>query len=193
MIDLSKYFHTELDQHRDVLELTKKTIESQFIELVECCKNSIESGGKLIFFGNGGSAAAPQHLSTELTVKFSKERDPIPAIALTTDTSALTAIGNDLGFDKIFSRQIEALGCPNDIVIAISTSGKSKNVIEAVKTANSMGIKVVAFTGISGDKLVQLSDVSIQIPTDTVSRIQEMHITIGQMLCNALEKNLGLV
>jgi len=193
MIDLSKYFHTELDQHRDVLELTKKTIESQFIELVECCKNSIESGGKLIFFGNGGSAADAQHLSTELTVKFSKERDPIPAIALTTDTSALTAIGNDLGFDKIFSRQIEALGCPNDIVIAISTSGKSKNVIEAVKTANSMGIKVVAFTGISGDKLVQLSDVSIQIPTDTVSRIQEMHITIGQMLCNALEKNLGLV
>tara|TARA_Y100000996_G_C22475199_1_gene623794 strand:+ start:203 stop:784 length:582 start_codon:yes stop_codon:yes gene_type:complete len=193
MIDLSEYFHKELDQHREVLEQTKKTIESQFIESVECCKNSIKLGGKIIFFGNGGSAADAQHLSTELTVKFSKERKAIPAIALTTDTSALTAIGNDLGFDKIFSRQIEALGRPNDTVIAISTSGKSKNVIEAVKTANSMGIKVVSFTGISGDKLVELSDVCIQIPTETVSRIQEMHITIGQMLCNALEKNLGLV
>ena len=193
MIDLSKYFNTELDQHKDVLNLTKQSIEPQFIELVECCKNSIEVGGKLIFFGNGGSAADAQHLSTELTVKFSKERDPIPAIALTTDTSTLTAIGNDFGFEKIFSRQIQALGRPNDVVIAISTSGKSQNVIEAVKAAKSMGIKVVAFTGMSGDKLIEISDIGIKIPSNTVSRVQEMHITIGQMLCNALEKHLGLV
>ena len=193
MIDLSKYFNTELYQHKEVLNLTKQSIEPQFIELVECCKNSIEAGGKLIFFGNGGSAADAQHLSTELTVKFSKERDPIPAIALTTDTSALTAIGNDFGFEKIFSRQIQALGCPNDVVIAISTSGKSLNVIEAVKTAKSMGIKVAAFTGMSGDKLIEISDIGIKIPSNTVSRVQEMHITIGQMLCNALEKHLGLV
>lgn len=193
MINLSEYFISELDEHRDVLNLTKEKLQKDFVDLVKCCKESIDSGGKIIFFGNGGSAADAQHLSTELTVKFSKEREPISALALTTDTSALTAIGNDFGFEKIFSRQIEAIGNSKDIAIAISTSGNSKNIIEGVKSAKLIGMTVVAFTGMSGGELSKLSDINIIIPSDTVSRIQEMHITIGQMLCNALEINLGLV
>ena len=193
MIDLSEYFQNELDHHTKVLELTKSSLEVPFISMVEECAKRIKSGGKLIFFGNGGSAADAQHLATELTVKFYKERRPISALALTTDTSAITAIGNDLGFDMLFSRQLDALGNSNDVAIAISTSGNSQNVIAGAKAAKSMGMIVVAFTGLSGGELVKFSDISIKIPSKTVSRIQEMHITIGQMLCNALELHLGLV
>lgn len=193
MINLSEFFFSELDEHQKILDLTREKLETEFINLVKCCKLSIENGGKIIFFGNGGSAADSQHLSTELTVKFSKVRDPIAAIALTTDTSTLTAIGNDFGFEKIFSRQIEAIGNQNDTAIAISTSGNSNNVIEGAKSAKSIGMTVVGFTGMSGGDLSKFSDINIMIPSNTVSRIQEMHITIGQMLCNALEINLGLV
>ncbi len=193
MINLSEFFFSELDEHQKILNLTREKLEIEFIDLVKCCKTSIENGGKIIFFGNGGSAADAQHLSTELTVKFSKVRDPIPAIALTTDTSTLTAIGNDFGFEKIFSRQIEAIGSLNDTAIAISTSGNSNNVIEGAKSAKSIGMTVASFTGMSGGNLSKFSDINIAIPSNTVSRIQEMHITIGQMLCNALEINLGLV
>ena len=193
MINLSEFFFSELDEHQKILNLTREKLEIEFIDLVKCCKTSIENGGKIIFFGNGGSAADAQHLSTELTVKFSKVRDPIPAIALTTDTSTLTAIGNDFGFEKIFSRQIEAIGSLNDTAIAISTSGNSNNIIEGAKSAKSIGMTVASFTGMSGGNLSKFSDINIAIPSNTVSRIQEMHITIGQMLCNALEINLGLV
>ncbi len=193
MINLSEYFFNELDEHSIVLEAAKSSLEKNFIDAVEVCKNSIISNGKLIFFGNGGSAADAQHLATELTVKFSKERMPIPAIALTTDTSSLTAIGNDFGFERIFSRQVEALGRKNDVVIAISTSGNSENIIQGAKMAKSLGIHVIAFTGMSGGGLSEISDTTIKIPSSKVSRIQEMHITIGQMLCNALELSLGLV
>ena len=193
MLNLSEYFHSELDQHKEVLDLTKNSLEDEFISMVDVCKKGIESGGKLIFFGNGGSAADAQHLSTELTVKYSKIRKPISALALTTDTSALTAIGNDFGFDKLFSRQIEAIGTSKDIAIAISTSGNSQNIITAVHKAKSMGMTVISFTGVTGGQLAKHSDISIKIPSSVVSRIQEMHITIGQMLCNALEIRLGLV
>jgi D-sedoheptulose 7-phosphate isomerase len=145
-----------------------------------------------MFFGNGGSAADAQHLATELTVRYKISRTPIAAIALTTDSSALTAAGNDLGFDRIFARQIEALGRPGDVAVAISTSGKSPNVIAALKQARAMGIVTVAFGGKGGD-MAGLADHLLAVPSDTVARIQEMHITLGQMLCNALEIELGLV
>jgi D-sedoheptulose 7-phosphate isomerase len=146
-----------------------------------------------MFLGNGGSAADAQHLATELTIRYKKSRAAIAALALTTDTSALTAAGNDLGFEQVFARQIEALGKPGDVVIAISTSGKSPNVIAALKKARSMGIVAAAFGGKGGGDMAPLADHILAVPATTVARIQEMHIMLGQMLCGALELELGLV
>jgi D-sedoheptulose 7-phosphate isomerase len=145
-----------------------------------------------MFFGNGGSAADAQHLATELTIRYKSNRAAIAAIALTTDTSALTAAGNDLGFDRVFARQIEALGRPGDVVIAISTSGKSPNIIAALKQAKAMKLVTAALGGKGGGDLAGVSDHLLVVPSDTTARIQEMHITLGQMLCGALEIELGL-
>ena len=152
----------------------------------------IRNGNKIIFFGNGGSASDSQHLATELCVRFSENRKPISAISLNTDTSVLTAIGNDLGFNHIFSRQIEALGKPNDLVVAISTSGKSKNIIEGLKKSREMQLKTVCFTGSNIENIIAYSDEVISVPAKNTSRIQEMHILLGQMLCNAIESELNL-
>ena len=145
------------------------------------------------FFGNGGSAADAQHLATELTVRFSKNRAPIAALALTTDSSALTAIGNDLGFDEVFARQVAALGKPGDVAIGISTSGRSNNVIRALDAARKMGLVSAALSGNDGGALKGLADPLLVVPSKVTARIQEMHITLGQMLCAALERELGLV
>src|SRR5450432_3108042 len=154
--------------------------------MVGACVTSIRAGGKLMFFGNGGSAGDAQHLATELTVRYKKDRAAIAAIALTTDTSTLTAAGNDLGFEQIFARQIEALGRPGDVAIAISTSGKSPNVIAALKQAKSMRLVTAALGGKGGGDLSGLADHLLVVPSDTTARIQEMHITLGQMLCGAM-------
>ena len=192
-MDLEKFFENEMDEHSEVLLKTKINVKKVFVNLVEKCSACIQSGGKIIFIGNGGSAADAQHLSTELTVRFSNNRKPIAAISLATDTSALTAIGNDLGFEKVFSRQLEAIGKSGDILIAISTSGNSKNIINAVNQANDQGIEVFIFSGKDGGNLASISKNIIYIPSNNTARIQEMHITIGQILCSALEKSLGLV
>ncbi len=167
-------------------------MSAAFAGLVGACVKSIRGGGKLMFFGNGGSAGDAQHLATELTIRYKADRAAIAAIALTTDTSALTAAGNDLGFDKIFARQIEALGRPGDVAIAISTSGKSPNVIAALRQAKAMKLVTAALGGKGGGDLVGLADHLLVVPSDTTARIQEMHITLGQMLCGALEIELGL-
>jgi D-sedoheptulose 7-phosphate isomerase len=146
-----------------------------------------------MFFGNGGSAADAQHLATELAVRYKKDRPPIAAVALTTDTSALTAIGNDFGFEFLFARQIAAIGKKGDIAIGISTSGNSRNVINAFTEARKMGIITAGFTGKTGGNMAELCDIMLNVPSTTTARIQEMHITLGQMLCGALEINLGLV
>jgi D-sedoheptulose 7-phosphate isomerase len=145
-----------------------------------------------MFFGNGGSAADAQHLATELTIRYKTDRAAIAALALTTDTSALTAAGNDLGFDRVFARQIEALGRPGDVAIAISTSGTSPNIIAGLKQARAMKLVTAALGGKGGGKLAGAADHVLVVPSDTVARIQEMHITLGQMLCGALEIELGL-
>ena len=191
-VDLAAFFRTEFAEHHDVARRTEAALAGVFSELVRACVKSIRGGGKLLFFGNGGSAADAQHLATELTIRYKTSRAPIAAIALTTDTSALTAAGNDLGFDKIFARQIEALGRAGDIAIAISTSGRSANVISALKQARVMGLVTAALGGKGGD-MAGLADHLLAVPSDTVARIQEMHITLGQMLCAALEVELGLV
>src|SRR6185295_13554858 len=163
-----------------------------FGRLVEACARSLEAGGKLLFFGNGGSAADAQHLATELTVRYVRDRRALAAIALTTDSSALTAIGNDLGFERLFARQIEALGRRGDVAIGITTSGASPNVLAALATAKAMGLVAAALTGKGGGKVAAIADPCLVVPSDTTARIQEMHITLGQMLCGALEHALGL-
>jgi D-sedoheptulose 7-phosphate isomerase len=190
--DPKDYYQAEFVEHRAVADATHRALEAQFVRLLAQAVATIRNGGKLLFFGNGGSASDAQHLATELTVRYIKNRPAIAAIALTTDTSALTAIGNDLGFQYLFSRQIEALGKPGDLAIGISTSGNSPNVIEAFKTARKMGIVTVLFGGKGGGPALAHADIALVIPSDTTARIQEMHISLGQMLCGGLERALGI-
>ena len=193
MADLATYFKTEFAEHHDVARKSEAALSNAFAEVVRACANALRGGGKLMFFGNGGSAADAQHLATELTIRYKSDRAAIAAIALTTDGSALTAAGNDIGFDKIFARQLEALGRPGDVAIAISTSGKSANVIAGLKQAKANGLVTVAFGGEGGGAMAGLADHVLAVPSVTPARIQEMHITLGQMLCGALEIELGLV
>jgi D-sedoheptulose 7-phosphate isomerase len=146
-----------------------------------------------LFFGNGGSAADAQHLATELSVRYVDDRPPIAAIALATDGSALTAIGNDMGFEALFARQIEALGRPGDVAIGISTSGRSRNVIRGLEQARAQGLIAAAFSGRDGGDLVGLAEPLLIVPATVTARIQEMHITLGHTLCDGLERGLGLV
>ena len=190
-MNLAAFFKAEFAQHHETARRTETALARPFAELVATCGKAIRGGGKLLFFGNGGSAADAQHLATELTIRYVTDRAAIAAIALTTDTSALTAAGNDLGFERIFARQIEALGRPGDIAIAISTSGRSPNIIAALKQAKAMQLITAALAGKGGGALVGLADHLLVVPSDVTARIQEMHITLGQMLCGALEIELG--
>jgi D-sedoheptulose 7-phosphate isomerase len=191
-LDLTAFFKAEFAEHHEVARRSEAALSGIFAEMVRACAQSVRGGGKLLFFGNGGSAADAQHLATELTIRYKRNRAAIAAIALTTDTSALTAAGNDLGFEQIFARQIEALGKPGDVAVAISTSGKSSNVIAALKQARAMRLVTVALSAGNGGELAPLADHLLLVPSATTARIQEMHITLGQMLCGALEIELGL-
>ena len=182
-----------VDLYRQSTDKTLAALKDDFIRLYEVCLNAVQRGNKILFFGNGGSAADSQHLATELTVRYKENRPAIPALALTTDTSALTATPNDFSFEVLFSRQIEALGQPGDVALGISTSGKSPNVIKALKVARDLDLIPAALSGKDGGDLIGLANPLLIVPSHTTSRIQEMHITLGQMLCGALEKGLGLV
>src|SRR6476660_5059837 len=146
------------------------------------------SGGKLLFFGNGGSAADAQHLAAEFVGRFVRERAGLPAIALTTDSSILTAVGNDYGFDQVFARQIQALGRAGDVGVAISTSGNSPNVLEGVKEATKRGLEVIGLTGKDGGVLAREARVAITVRSDNTARIQECHIAIGHIFCELAER-----
>ena len=171
-LKVGQFWQSEFAEHEDVTSQTRQRLAQPFEQLLETATSCIEAGGKIFLFGNGGSASDAQHLATELTARYKKDRKAIAAIALTTDTSALTAIGNDYGFDYVFARQLEALGKPGDIALGISTVG---------------------FTGQTGGKLKPLCDILLNVPSMTTARIQEMHITLGQMFCGALEINLGYI
>ncbi len=176
-----------LNEH---IEVAKKM--QSLIPLVKkagrLCLEALKSGRKILICGNGGSAADAQHIAAELTGRFKKERQALPAIALTVDTSALTAIGNDYGFDRVFSRQAEAYAKEGDVLIAISTSGNSQNVINAIDSAKNLGVKVVTLTGKSGGKMKDMGDVNIVIPSNSTPRIQEMHIMAGHMICAVVDE-----
>jgi len=155
--------------------------------ITRCLRN----GGKVLFFGNGGSAADAQHLAAELVGRFVRERAGLPAIALTTDSSILTAVGNDYGFEQVFARQIQALGRAGDVAVAISTSGKSANVLEGVKEARKRKLKTIGLTGKDGGALAQRADVAVTIPSTSTARIQECHIAIGHLFCELVDADFS--
>ena len=158
--------------------------------MVACIWNSMQHGGTLLLCGNEGSAADAQHLATECMVRLQVERGPLPALALTTDTSLLTAAGNDYGFETIFARQIVGLGRRGDVLLVLSTSGNSPNVMRAVEAARCQGIHTMAWLGKGGGAVARMVDTALIVPSDNTQRIQEVHITLGHILCGALERRL---
>jgi len=190
-MDLNAFFSAEMDHHQETLTATRAALSAPFARLVAVCLDSLRAGGKIVFFGNGGSAADAQHLACELAVRFKVNRAAFAAIALTTDTSTLTAIANDYSFDDLFARQVEALCRPGDVAIGISTSGNSENVLRGLKMAGDMGAVAAGLGGRDGGKMAALADPFLIVPSDDVGRIQEMHITLGHMLCGALETELA--
>lgn len=155
--------------------------------VAKVCREAIVRGGKIMFCGNGGSAADSQHLAAELVGRFKRERAALPAIALTVDTSILTAVGNDYGFEDIFARQVEALGAKGDVLIGLSTSGNSPNVLKAFAAARTKGVVTVALTGESGGECKDVADCCLCVPASTSDHIQEMHIAIGHLICGVVE------
>lgn len=189
----TKVFQDCFEDHRTLLTETELSCAEPLARLAELCVHSLRSGGKLLLFGNGGSAADAQHLSAELTIRFVRHRRALAAMALTTDTSALTACANDYGFETVFARQIEALGRPGDVAIGFSTSGQSPNVICALEAARKMDIAATAFCGNSGGALNGLADPLVVVPSTVTARIQEMHILLGHVLCAEIEDRLGIL
>ncbi len=185
-------FSLNLEEYiRSGLEARQRIDVAEVEQLAKKLAESISSGGKLIAFGNGGSAADSQHFVAELSGRFMKERGSLPAIALTTNTSALTAIGNDYSFDQVFSRQVSSLAGRNDFVVGISTSGNSPNVVEAIKTAKTRGAFTVAMTGSSGGKLLGIADHTFRVASDLTPIIQEVHIAAIHMICMKLDEILS--
>ncbi|AOY60596.1 MULTISPECIES: D-sedoheptulose-7-phosphate isomerase [Desulfococcus] len=165
------------------------THTDDLLAATENIRQSLVAGGKLLIFGNGGSAADAQHIAAEFVNRFLKERRPLAAMALTTDTSVITSIGNDYHFDQIFQKQVEALGRIGDIAVGISTSGNSPNVVLAMETARKMGLFTIGFTG-RGGAIATLSDILFTVPSDVTARIQETHITLAHILCELVEERM---
>jgi D-sedoheptulose 7-phosphate isomerase len=180
-------FRTGADLRNRVAQDCGENIVDAVVLIAQC----LRSGGKLLFFGNGGSAADAQHLVAEFVGRFQIERHPLPAIALTTNSSVLTAVGNDYGFDQIFARQIQALGRPGDVAIGISTSGNSPNVTLAIKQAAKQDLKTIGLAGKDGGSLAKGVDISITVASANIARVQECHITIGHILCELVESELS--
>jgi len=187
-IDVIKSSLREGAELRTIVARDCSAVIFEAADLITTC---LRAGGKLLFFGNGGSAADAQHLAAEFVGRFVRERAGLPAIALTTDSSILTAVGNDYGFDQIFARQVQALGRPNDVAIAISTSGNSPNIIEGVKAARKGYLKTIGLSGKDGGLLTTEADVVITIASTSTARIQECHITIGHLFCELTEEALA--
>jgi D-sedoheptulose 7-phosphate isomerase len=189
---MKHFFLHNLTEQIDLLNKLK-SIDQSVLAASLACSNSLKAGGKLMFCGNGGSAADSQHLSAELTGRFVKNRSPIAAIALSTDTSAITCISNDYSFEEIFSRQIEGIGKSGDVLLTISTSGNSRNLLRAAEVARKKKIFVIGFLGRDGGELREFCDVAMVVPSTVTARIQESHILIGHTICEMIENQLGLV
>ncbi len=184
--------HRNLAEHLQTIELVRETLVEPIHKIGRLLARSLANGGTLFWCGNGGSAADSQHLATELIGRFKKNRRALRSMALTTDTSVLTCVANDYSYNDIFARQVEGLGRPGDVLIGISTSGNSGNVLRAFKIAKEMGLMTVALLGKGGGPAKDLVDHAVIIPSDSTARIQETHICIGHILCELIEQELGL-
>ena len=177
----------EFNNHIASAKSTLTNISDNLENAANICIDCLRDGGKIILFGNGGSASDAQHIAAELVGRYKNEREALSAIALTTDTSAITSIGNDYGYDVIFERQVEALANLNDVIIAISTGGKSLNVINGIKTANKIGCKTIGFSGRDGGEFNNICNLNLIVPSIETARIQEMHILIGHIICQLID------
>ena len=181
-----KTFEESINIKTKMIQFLPENIVTAIELMLECFRK----GGKILLIGNGGSAADAQHIAAELIGRFKLHREGLPAIALTTNTSILTALTNDFGYEDVFSRQLETLGDEKDILIALTTSGNSPNILQTVKIARKKGIKVIGLTGGTGGELKDTADISIVVPSDNVPRIQESHIMIGHIICEIVENEL---
>ena len=181
-------FEKTIEQHEQIVNALKSNCMKELEQIAEICRKTLIDGGKILICGNGGSAADSQHIAAEFVGRFVKERPGLPAIAFTTDTSILTAVGNDYGYDEVFCRQVEALGRYGDVLIGISTSGNSANIIKAFNQAKKQKLKTIALTGIKESKMSELADVTLKVPTDVTARVQECHIMVGHMICEYIDE-----
>jgi len=182
--------NSSLREGAELRTVVARDCSAAIFEAADLITTCLRAGGKVLFFGNGGSAADAQHLAAEFVGRFVLERAGLAAISLTTDPSILTAVGNDYGFDQVFARQVQALGRPGDIAVAISTSGNSPNVLQAVKEAKKHGLNVIGLTGKDGGALAREARVAITVGSDNTARIQECHIAIGHIFCELVEREL---
>jgi len=188
--DQLQNIHDQLDESARIKEMIRDRYSETILKTVDLMISCYKNGGKLLICGNGGSAADSQHFAAEMVGRLVKDRDPLPAIALTTDTSILTAIGNDYSYDVVFRKQVEALGKPGDILVCMSTSGNSENVVQAILAAKEKNIQTVALLGKSGGKIAAMADYAIVVPSNVSQRIQEGHITIIHIWCEIIENTL---
>ena len=183
----------EIENAFDVISnnfiMLKNQHAKTIVKIADAWIKALANGNKVIFCGNGGSAADSQHLAAELMGRYKIDRNPMPALSLTTDTSALTAIGNDYGYEHVFSRPLRGIGVSGDVLVGISTSGNSKNIINAFGIAKEKGITTVAFTGAKGGSMKNIADIALNVPSDITNNIQEMHIACGHMICGIVENH----
>ena len=184
---MKSIIENEFSEHLKVTQ-SMSVLTDKVETAAQLCINSLNNGGKILIFGNGGSAADAQHIAAELVGRYKVERKGLPAIALTTDTSALTSIGNDYGYNHVFDRQVEALANKGDVAIGISTGGSSGNVISGLQTAKELGCKLIGFSGRDGGEMNTLCNVNLVIPAKDTPRIQEMHIVIGHTICHLIDQ-----
>ena len=181
----------EFLSHLEVINLTIATMQEKLEQASLLVVETLKNGNKVLLCGNGGSAADAQHIAAELTGRYKSERRGLPGIALTTDTSALTAIGNDYGYDRVFDRQVEALANKGDLIIGISTSGNSKNIVSALKLGRELGCKTLGLSGRDGGAMNEVCDVNLIVPSSDTPRIQEMHILFGHTICQIVDNELS--
>ena len=191
--ELDAFLSAEAAEHRESFESCLAGLRAPFAQTLSLWEASIRRGGKLLIFGNGGSAGNAQHIAAELVIRYKTDRAAIAAVALTVDVSTLTAAGNDMGFDAVFSRQVQGLGRPGDVAVGISTSGRSPNVLTALQEARRRNLATTGLIGGDGGPMCALCDAAIVVPSTVTARVQEMHLLVSHMLCKALEIRLGLV
>ncbi len=178
----------EIERHKEIIDDLFVSLADEINKASKMCVNTLHSNNKILFCGNGGSAADAQHLAAELSGRYKVERKGLPGISITADTSVLTSIGNDYGFDRIFDRQVEALAVEGDLLVGLSTSGKSINVINAFRKAKSLGCATIGLSGMKGGGFTEACDVNVVVNSDDVARIQEVHILIGHIMCKIIDE-----